>query len=215
MGKLFAYADVPALMPLLVGRHARAALAPSIALHIRGGNIETITHARVDDRVIADHLALHRALAKDHEALLASWRAAAGELGGRVESAWPPVLAIPRMHGPATITLRWSDSPAIGSEAAIELGAHAHGAPLWSLRREAVDAPNCITIADQSYLVLGPFPIPLAELVALVARTGVTQIGVRRHATIRIGRTAPEPEVLAPLLGLLDAMCAATTDPYR
>jgi len=216
----FGYSDAPALMPLIVGPATQLAIAEfdrskSVALHIRDGSVETTTTIVGDDneRVIDELVAIHRALDTDYLALLQTWQSIAERLGGSASAAWPPQLTVPGAHGPTTIALRWTDSMAIGSEALIELSAHANGAPLWQLKREPTPTPNCIIFADRPFLVTGDIPFPIDELAQLVARTEILSIVVRRYITVRIARRTPDAGELEALLDLIAALCNAA--PYR
>ena len=214
----FGYCDVPALMPMIVGAATCDAIArhdhAHVALHIRDGVVETTsTVDRDNQRVIEDHLAIHRALVADHAVLVKTWHEAAEQLGGTLDSSWPPQLTVPRLHGPTTIALRWPESMALGSEASLELIAHARGAPLWQMKREPTATPNCLMLAQRPFLVTGDIPFPIDQLAELVERTEIVSIVVRRHVTVRIARSVPNVSELEALLDLIGALCNVA--PYR
>lgn len=229
----FGYADTPALMPLVVGAATRRAIArhdrpdwasdpemldtrQPLALHIRGGSVETTT--KVDDKdstVIEDQLAVHRALAEDHAAVLASWQRAADALGGQVASVWPPVLTVPRGFGTIAIALRWPATTQPGAQATIELAADARGAPLWLIEREPRPTPASQSIGDRHYMVVGDIPVALDDLARVVARADVLSIHVRRHVTVQIVASTPDVAVIEAVLELLAQVCSGATGPYR
>lgn len=227
----FGYCDAPALMPLLVGPRLRDALgahdypAPvdgetphrnAAVLHVRNRQVETTTKTYGDDSGVLDAItAIHRSLADDHADLLDRWKAAADELRGTIATSWPPVLTVPRGFGSTTIALRWSPSLQAGSQASIELTTDAHGVPLWSMEREPHPTPNARMIGDRPFLVMGTIPIPIEQVARVVARADITSIIVRRHATVRIARHTPDPDVLDAVLDLLGHVCGANSEPYR
>ncbi|HEY5926683.1 MAG TPA: hypothetical protein VIV11_33585 [Kofleriaceae bacterium] len=232
MKDYFAHSDVPALMPVLVGDATERAIAAhdkprsvmveiegpgeTVELHIRERTIETTTKvAAGNERVIEDQLAIHRALAADHEQVIDAWRAAADELRGSVATTWPPVITVPRGFGSATIGLHWSPSTHVSARASIVLSADARGAKLWSLDREPQATPNTRMIAGHPFLVMGEIPIPMDQLARAIFRTGITSINVRRHVTVHIDRHAPDAAVLDDVLELLGALCGAASEPYR
>jgi hypothetical protein len=228
----FGYCDVPALMPLVIGPQTRAALLDydtqrridptlqdmrsPVVLHIHDGTVETTAKAADDDsRALDDLIAIHHALAADHEDVLDSWKRAADVLAGTLSTAWPPLIEVPRAFGATTIALRWPPSTQAGSTASIELVADARGAKLWSIEREAQPTPNAIDIAGRPFLVMGRIPIAFDQLARVVARTEIMAITVRRYATVRIAGHTPDPDVLEHVLDLLGAICMAPSEPYR
>jgi hypothetical protein len=220
----FGYCDVPALMPIVIGPATRAALLAHdagdtrtpVALHIHDGTIETTSKAAPDDRrALDDLIAIHHALATDHEDVLDSWKRAADALCGTLSTAWPPLLTVPRRFGSTTIALRWPPSTQAGSAPAIELAVDARGAKLWSIEREARPTPNARDIAGRPFLVMGHIPVAAEHLARVVARAEIMSIIVRRYVTVRIATHTPDPDVLEYVLELLGAICGAPTDPYR
>jgi hypothetical protein len=234
MAGYFGYSDVPALMPILIGRNTRDAIKQhdspswateqqdlrdtreSVALHIRGRSVETTTKIDNNDSgAIDDLLAIHHALIADHERLLDDWKSAADQLSGTVETRWPPLITVPRPHGSTTIALRWSPSTAMGSEAWLELTADARGAKLWSLELEPRATPNSIEIGERQFLVMGDIPIAKDALDRIVTRADLLSINVRRYVIVRIARSTPDVALLDSLLDLIGELCGAKSEPYR
>jgi hypothetical protein len=221
----FGFCDPPALMPVLVGPKTLEAIAShdklnneeDVALHICDGTVETMTKVDDDnDRVVAEQLAIHRALGADHEALLDTWLKAAEQLRGTVATAWPPTITIPREFGSTTIALRWPASTQAGEQATIEFTVDARGAKLWSLEREAHPSPSSRIIANRHFLVMGEVPSAIADQLArLIARTLVVSIHVRRHVVVRIVANAPDVDVIEDVLELLAGVCGGAPEPYR
>jgi hypothetical protein len=222
MRKYFGYCDAPALMPIIVGRRTRRAIVDhdnaheTVALHIRGDEIETTTKVdRNDASAIEDQLAIHRALAADHRDVVDAWRAAAEALGGRVVTSWPPVLTVPRAFGATTLVLRWSRSMQAAAWVGIEATADARGARLWSLEREIKASPNSVSIAGHPFLVMGEPPLSLEQMTRWLERIEIVSIDVRRNVTVGITGHMPDPVVLDALLELLGTLCNPASEPYR
>jgi hypothetical protein len=222
----FGYCDVPALMPILVGRHTLHAIVQHdndpqntrnpVELHVHERRVETTTKVSSSDAdIIDDQLAIHQALAADHAEVVDAWKDAADALRGIVATSWPPVITVPRAFGPTSIALRWPSTTQTGARATIELTADARGAPLWLMEREYNATPASKTIAGAPFLVVGEPPIPLDQIARVVERASILSIMVRRHITVQSAAHAPDARALESVLELIGAICGAGAEPYR
>jgi hypothetical protein len=111
----FIFCDTPALLPLVLGPATRQALADhdevrdALTLYVRGGITRVLgTCNEGDKRAIDRHLAVHRALAEDHRACLASWQELMTASHGRADESWPPVATIMSRTGTLTVHASWT-----------------------------------------------------------------------------------------------------------
>jgi hypothetical protein len=227
----FAYCSLPALLPCLIGEQTVRAIAhhddarateysagdehQRVALHVRTRTIETTTLVREDsERVIADQLGIHRALAADQTATVDAWRTAADQLGGVLARTWPPVITVPRSLGPVTVALRWSTSERRGAAAWIELSADARHAPVWTMERQSGPIPNGTTIGGEDFLVTGKPPLDLSSLRTLVSRAKLFSIDVRRNISVHVARHVPDAGSIAQVIDVIGSLCGPGA-PYR
>lgn len=227
----FVFSDTPALLPFVVGRATRAALAAAtkvddaLTLYVRGGVSRlTGTNDASDDSVIGRHLAVHRALAEDHQSVLKAWEALVATVHGRAEPRWPPTGTVINPVGVLRMCLRWDAggsrdvdwSQREDSLRTVIAGTEGQGRPRWSLREAEPFQPHDHEIKDRRFVLEGKPTVPLAVLEPIVHRTQITRISCGDEAAISVRGLATTQQLIQMIRALeLLRKIPESGSPYR
>lgn len=113
----FVFCDTPGLLRLVVGRQVIRAISDTngnapITVYARGGMLETrATNHERDANAIARHVAIHRAFAADHAALVSRWQDCLASASGRGASTWPLTGQISSRVGTLLVNVTWEMRP--------------------------------------------------------------------------------------------------------
>ena len=113
----FVFCDTPGLLQLIVGPSTRDAIGrrgkgKPIVVYARDGLLRTKgTNDDNDETAIARHVAIHRAFAEDHAALVAKWQSCLASASGRGNSTWPLSGQINSRVGTLLVGLTWEMRP--------------------------------------------------------------------------------------------------------
>jgi hypothetical protein len=227
--RFFTFCDTPALLPLVLGPATRRALADgdSIVLHARDWRVKTTSVAAAKDAVVLDrHLAIHRALADDHRAVLADWKRRIDDAGGRSDDGWPPTATLLRPSGALVVNLAWTrpttrdaaDWEDAAQSLRTEVTAHDdRERKQWTLREVRATAPTHV-LGGRSFVLAGTLPFALPTLDAIVERSDIASIAVRENR-ITVGlrglATARQLDGAVRIVQLVVDALAESSSPYR
>jgi hypothetical protein len=231
----FVFCDSPALLPIICGETTRAALLAAasvrdeITLYVRDGQVKTTGTAafKNDDEAAARHTTVHRALATDHQAFLARWKAQMDSAAGRADAVWPPTATLLRPAGALMVKLAWS-APKSRDGSDWELAADsmrtlitAHddqARAKWTLREVSPTTPCTHVLAGRRFTLVGALPFALPVLENIIRQGQLASIAAHEK-TITVGihgiATARQIEGAVRIVHLVVEATADSTSPYR
>ncbi|CAN5780946.1 hypothetical protein BH11MYX3_BH11MYX3_02120 [soil metagenome] len=227
----FVFSDTPALLPFIVGPATRAALAAgtkvddALTLYVRGGVSRlTGTNEAGDASVIERHLAVHHALAADHQTALKAWEELVGTVHGRAEPRWPPTARVINPVGVLRLYLRWDaggsrDVDWSQREDSLRTSMAGHGEqgrPRWSMREAEPFEPHNLEIKDRRFVLDGKPAVPLAVLEPMIHRTQITRLACGNEARVSV-RGLATTQQLTQMIRTLELLLKVpeSGSPYR
>ncbi len=227
----FVFTDTPALLPFIVGPATRAALAASakvddaLTLYVRGGVSRLTGTNEAGDRTVIDrHLAVHRALAMDHQGALEAWNELVATVHGRAEPRWPPTGSVINPVGVLRMYLRWDAggsrdvdwSQREDSLRTSMAGSDDQGRPSWWLREADPFQPHNLEIRGRRFVLEGEPTIPLKVLEPIIDRTQITRIACANEARISV-RGLASTQQLTEMIRALELLLKIpeSGSPYR
>lgn len=218
----FVFSDSPALLPLILGPQTRRALGTktrlddALTLYVVGGvsRISGTNHGD-DTTALARHLDVHRALARDHEELMAAWAALVEKVHGRAEPHWPPSGIVMNPVGALRLSLAWlpKDEDSLRTKLA---GQDGRPRARWKLREaEPFDESN-LEIGHRRMVLAGTPTLPRAQLDQLVDRGAIVGISCAAEVEVAVRGVATEAQ-LANMVRVLEQVLKAADSgtPYR
>ncbi|MGE0397365.1 MAG: hypothetical protein AB7T06_11635 [Kofleriaceae bacterium] len=230
----FVFCDTPGLLRLIVGPSTREAMLDRepghkpIIVYARNGFVRTTgKHDASEERAIARHVAIHRALAKDYELVLATWQTRLASASGRGASTWPPTGQINSRVGTLSVGLTWELPPESRDAAEWESGyvslrteVSAFGdrdKPRWVLDEVGYGVPSTHQIGRRQYRLRGTPSVPIARIANLVEEADLVALAFGPKLTVSLRDLASERRLQAAV-GLVEQLLAPqarTTSPYR
>ena len=229
--RFFVFCDSPALLPIICGEATRAALSvrDEITLYVRDGKVTTTGTATIrdDEEAAARHVAVHRALATDHEAFLARWKEQMDSAAGRADAVWPPTATLLRPAGALQVRLAWSTpksrdgsdwDEAADSMRTLVTGHDDRARMKWTLREVSSTTPCTHVLAGRRFTLVGTVPFALPVLENIIRQGQLASIAVHEK-TITAGihgiATARQIEGAVRIIHLVVEATADSTSPYR
>jgi hypothetical protein len=227
--RYFIFCDTPALLPIILGARTRDALRDSdIELYVRDNRVKTTSTCPDSDAgAFERHVAVHLALANDHHAFLASWKARMDDAQGRGDAVWPPTATLIRPTGKLTVNLAWtapttrdaSDWDAAAQSMRTEITAHDDKARAqWSLREVDETTPCTHVLAGRRFVLAGKLPFAVAQLETIVDRAQLATIAVRENRiTVGVHGVANARQIdgAVRIVHLVVQATVESTSPYR
>ena len=229
----FVFCNTPALLPHIVGRATVAAINETperdaaVKLYVRNRTMRTTSMVREHDRRgIARHVAIHRALATDHRAFLATWQDNLAGAAGRGGATWPPKGTINSRVGTLLVGLTWEMPPESRDGAEWDQGYRSlrtevtsHGdrtKPAWTLALAEGRAPTHV-IGSRGLVLQGKPSVPIDRIANLLEEAAVVQLeyGPKLRVSVHQLATARNLTAARQLVELLLQAKAGSTSPYR
>jgi len=218
----FVYSDSPALLPLILGPQTRRAVAArtrlddALSLYVVSGvsRVSGTNHAG-DATAITRHLDVHRALAHDHEELMAAWIALVGKVHGRAEPHWPPAGTVMNPVGALRLSLAWvpKDEDSLRTRL---VGQDGRARARWRLREVEPFEDSNLEIGHRRMVLAGTPTIAKALLEQLVDRAAIVSITCAAEVSVAVRGVATEVQ-LGNMVRVLEQVLKAPDSgtPYR
>jgi hypothetical protein len=229
----FVFCDPPGLLRLVVGRATirsfrRETSQTPIVLYVRDRVVETkATHPADDEAAIARHVAIHQALAEDHQALVARWGTCLASASGRGGTTWPLSGQINSRVGTLLVGLTWEMPPESRDGAEWDSGYRSLRTEVtafgdaeksrWVL--ESVDEGTRAThvIGPRRYALTGAPHVSFDRIARLVEESELVRLAFGPKVTVSLRELANERRLQAAVAIIEQLLHAqATSDsPYR
>lgn len=218
----FVFSDSPALLPLIIGPHTRRALGAktrlddALTLYVVGGVSRVSgTNQASDTTAVARHVDVHRALAQDHEELMAAWAALVTKVHGRAEPHWPPAGTLMNPVGALRLSLRWApkDEDSLRTKLA---GQDGRGRARWKLREAEPFENSNLEIGHRRMVLVGNPTLARPQLEQLVDRGSIVSISCASEVRVAVRGVASEAQ-LGDMVRVLEQVLKAQDSgtPYR
>ncbi len=218
----FVFSDSPALLPLILGPQTRLALGvktrldDALSLYVVGGVSRVSGTNHGDDMTaVTRHLDVHRALAKDHEELMAAWTALLTKVHGRAEPHWPPAGILMNPVGALRLSLGWlpKDEDSLRTKLTGEDG---RARARWKLREAEPFEDSNLEIGHRRMILRGNPTLPKPQLDQLVDRAAIVSISCAAEVRVAVRGVATETQ-LGNMVRVLEQVLKAADSgtPYR
>lgn len=229
----FVFCDTPGLLRLFLGPAAREAITrhgaeKPITVYARGGVLRTTGKSYEHEaNAIARHVAIHRAFADDHAALVARWQSCLASAAGRGGTTWPLNGQINSRVGTLLVGLTWEMRPESrdaseweSSYRSLRTEVAAFGdreKARWVFAEVAPSTPATHTIGARRYALTGTPHVPFDRIARLVEEADLVSVMFGPRLTVALRGLANERRLQAAVAlieQLLHAQ-ASSSSPYR
>ncbi len=218
----FVFSDSPALLPLILGPQTRRALGvkgrleDALSLYVVSGVTRVSGTNHIDDTTaVTRHIDVHRALAQDHEELMAAWDALVTKVHGRAEPHWPPAATLINHVGALRLTLGWAakDEDSLRTKL---VGQDGRARARWRLREAEPFEDSNLVIGHRRMILTGNPTLAKPQLDQLVERGSIVSISCASEVHVAVRGVATEPQ-LANMVRVLEQVLKAADSgtPYR
>ena len=218
----FVFSDSPALLPLILGPQTRRAIGvktqldDALSLYVVGGVSRVSGTNHGDDiTAVTRHLDVHRALALDHEELMAAWTALLSKVHGRAEPHWPPAGIVMNPVGALRLSLGWlpKDEDSLRTKLA---GQDGRARARWKLREAEPFEESNLEIGHRRMVLRGNPTLPKPQLDQLVDRAAIVSISCAAEVRVAVRGVATEAQ-LGNMVRVLEQVLKAADSgtPYR
>ncbi|MDX2094198.1 MAG: hypothetical protein SFX73_40580 [Kofleriaceae bacterium] len=218
----FLYCDIPALLPFFLGETTRKLLVRAVE------NEEPFTLEQRDGEVRlrgggpeARHVAVHRALADDHLAALASWQTRLQVANGHAEAAWPLEGTLITRVGTLQVSAAWpvpvndrDDWRAHEDAMFTHLRGEHEGRAPWSIRSGEASEPSARMLGRRPFVISGTPSVALEHLPPLIDAAGVVALTGGKRLSVTF-RGLPSTERIAAAVRIFELCHGASSSPYR
>jgi hypothetical protein len=231
--RYFLFSDLPALLPMVLGRATRTALedhaqlADALELYVRGGLVRVHGSNTPDDATaIARHLAIHAALARDRASWLESWQQLIVAAHGRAHlESWPPTATIMSRTGTLAVHLSW-DAPTTRDGADWDASRHSLRTHVrghddrerrrWSLREAGAGQAATHELAGRRFVIFGQPSFSLPAVSQLLSEAPIVALQSGLHVAVTL-RGIPSARHLEASVRMIERLLdpAGSSSPYR
>lgn len=229
----FVFCDTPGLLQLVVGAATRQAIGSRgkgkpITVYARNGRLTTKGKNADDDiTAIARHVAIHRAFAEDHAALVSKWQSCLASASGRGGTTWPLNGQINSRVGTLLVGLTWETPPESrdgaeweSSYASLRTEVSAfgdRGKARWVISEVGASKPATHVIGQRRYVVTGKPSVPIDRIAKAIEDADLVSLAFGARLTVSLRSLANERRLIAAVAlieQLLHAQ-ASSSSPYR
>ena|GEM_PF-4732667 len=229
----FVFCDTPGLLRLFLGPAARTAIArrgteKPITVYARGGVLRTTgKHSEHEENAIARHVAIHRAFAEDHAALVATWQRCLASAAGRGGATWPLAGQINSRVGTLLVGLTWEMRPESRDASEWESSYHSLRTEVsafgdrekarWVFAEVGASTPATHVIGARRYALTGIPHVPFERFAKLVEESDLVSVTFGPRLTVSLRGLATERRLQAAV-ALIEQLLhahARSSSPYR